>query len=154
MDSRTLPGPQFYTKQKDGTVDQSLSTIEIEKFGEKILIWQAICSCGLKTTPFFTKGTISADIYKKECLNRRLIPFYKKHIVSTIFWPDLATVHYAHSTLALLKDNNVNFVKKEENPPNAPEFRPIEKYWAIVKRNLKKDHRVAENVNEFKKKLA
>lgn len=50
MDSRTLPGPQFYTKVKGSSVDQSISSIGMEKFGEKVLIWQAICTCGLKTT--------------------------------------------------------------------------------------------------------
>lgn len=151
MDSRTLPGPQFYTKEKGSTVDQSVSTVEIEKFGEKVLIWQAICSCGLKTTPFFTKGTINADIYQNECLKRRLIPFYKKHMVSTIFWPDLASAHYARSTLSLLEENDIKYVDKEENPPNAPEFRPIERFWALVKRNMKKDGRVSNDMKEFKK---
>lgn len=154
MDSKTLPGPQFYTKEKGGSVDQSVSTIGMEKFGEKVLIWQAICSCGLRTSPFFTKGTISAENYQKECLKRRLIPFYKEHTVSAIFWPDLASAHYARSTLTLLDENNINYVAKEENPPNVPEFRPIERYWAIVKRNMKKDGRVAKDMNEFKKKLA
>ena len=30
-------------------------------------------------------------------------------------------------------DYKVNFVPKMFNPPNTPELRPIEKYWAIMK---------------------
>lgn len=151
LDSRTLPGPQFYTVMKGSVVDESIRTVEIQKFGEKALIWQAICTCGLKSSSFFTKGTINAAVYRKECLKKRLIPFYKKHEVSTLFWPDLATSHYAKDTLNLLKDNNIKFVEKNENPPNAPELRPIERYWAIAKKNLIKDGKVANDMQGFKK---
>lgn len=153
LDSKTLPGPEFYTKVKGGTVDEAVSTIQVDKFGEKVLIWQAICICGLRTSAFFTKGTINADVYMKECLKKRLIPFYEKHNVLRIFWPDLASAHYARSTLALLDSKGINFVSKEENPPNCPELRPIERYWALVKRNLKKDGSLSENMQGMKKKL-
>jgi len=151
LDSKTLPGPQFYTKAKGETVDDSVTKIEVDKFGEKVLIWQAICTCGLKTSPFFTKGTINADVYQRECIKKRLIPFYRKHNVSTIFWPDLASAHYARSTLALLEAENIKFVSKEENPPNCPELRPIERYWAIVKRNLLKNGSLSQNNIDMKK---
>ena len=29
--------------------------------------------------------------------------------------------------------NGIAYVKKEENPPNAPQIRPIENYWGILK---------------------
>ena len=152
FDFSTLPGPQYYTKRKGTNAKDSIRTIKVEKFGEKALIWQAICSCGRKTPIFVTKGTINAEIYQKECLKKRLIPFYKSHKVPTIFWPDLASAHYAKSTLKLLKDNGVKFVEKGENPPNAPELRPIERYWALTKRNLRKSSKPAKNIEDLKKK--
>jgi len=61
LDSKTLPGPQFYRKAKGETVYDSVTKIEVDKFGKNVLIWQAICTCGLKTSPFFTKGTITVQ---------------------------------------------------------------------------------------------
>lgn len=47
MDFVTLPGPQYYTKKQGTELDESKTTIPIEKFGEKRMVWQAICQCGL-----------------------------------------------------------------------------------------------------------
>ena len=50
-----------------------------------------------------------------------------------MFWPDLATCHYTKENLAFLVENGNAYVKIEENPPNAPQIRPIENYWGILK---------------------
>ena len=50
-----------------------------------------------------------------------------------MFWPDLATYHYTKENLAFLEENGIAYVKIEENPPNAPQIRPIENYWWILK---------------------
>lgn len=151
MDSRTLPGPQFYNALTREGVPENRRTISLEKFGPKALVWQAICSCGLKSEPFFTTGTINGEVYRNECLKKRLFKLYKQHYHPPIFWPDLATCHYARETLELLRANSIDFVSKEENPPNCPQLRPIETYWAIVKRFLLKKGDVAENISDFKK---
>ncbi|XP_055638198.1 uncharacterized protein LOC129776526 isoform X2 [Toxorhynchites rutilus septentrionalis] len=38
------------------------------------------------------------------------------------------------------------------NPPNAPELRPIEKYWAIMKQALRKNPKVVKSEADFKRK--
>ena len=114
-------------------------------------MWQAICGCGLKSAPFFCKGTINKDIYIQECLKKRFLPFIRKHITATIFWPDLATSHYTKDSLVFMEKNGITFVPKNINPPNTPEPRPIERYWALTKAKLRKDGRCARNVDEFKK---
>ena len=73
----------------------------------------------------------------------------QKNKVSAIFCPDLATASYAKSTLNLIKAKGIQFVAKDENPPNAPELHSIERYWAIVKRNLMKKRLKAGNIEEF-----
>ena len=35
--------------------------------------------------------------------------------------------------MEFLKKNGIAFVEKDENPPNAPQIRPIENYWGILK---------------------
>lgn len=61
------------------------------------------------------------------------------------------TVHYAAATLEQMKTFGIDFVGKEVNPPNCPELRPIERYWATIKWILRNDGREAQCVDEFKK---
>ena len=35
--------------------------------------------------------------------------------------------------MAFLRENGIAYVEKEENPPSAPQIRPIENYWGILK---------------------
>ena len=39
------------------------------------------------------------------------------------------------------------------NPPNCPQLRPIESYWAIVKKLLKKTSQTADNSEKMLPKL-
>ena len=65
--------------------------------------------------------------------------FLKKHEVPTFSWPDLATCHYSKMFIEWYQTNKVKFVPKDANPSNCPELRPIERYWALVKKTYK-DH--------------
>ena len=69
----------------------------------------------------------------KECLQKRLLLLIKSHNNRPVFWPDLASIYYCKLAMEWYKKNNVKFVPKTENPPNCPELRVIEKYWAIIK---------------------
>lgn len=84
----------YYAKKRLGVADKHKFKY-LDKFAEKYLVWQGICSCGLKTDSFVTRGTINADLYLEECLKKRLLPFIRKHRTPLVFWPDLATAHYA-----------------------------------------------------------
>ena len=50
--------------------------------------------------------------------------------------------------------NNVQVMPKDKNPRNTPELRPIEKYWVIVKRNLKKIQKAVMREKTVQGKLA
>lgn len=77
--------------------------------------------------------------------------FHKKsYTISTVFWPDLASCHYGKDALEWYAINNVTAVSKSMNPPNSPELRPIETYWALVKQTLKKTENDAKNESDFK----
>ena len=110
----------------------------MDKFPKKFMVWQAICSCGKRSTPFVNSKTMNQDVYIKECLQKRIIPLINQHDSDVLFWPDLASCHYAKKTIAWYEANGVPFVPKTSNPPNCPELRPIETFWALCKRNLKK----------------
>lgn len=102
------------------------------------MIWQAICSCGMRSKPFLTTSTLNSKIYIEECLQKRLLPLIRQHNEPIIFWPDLASIHYSRMTLKWFDENGIQVVPKDSNPPNCPEFRPIERFWAIAKQFLKK----------------
>jgi transposase len=47
--------------------------------------------------------------------------------------------------MAWYSNNNIAFVPKKWNSLKCPELRPIEKYWAIVGRSMKKSDSAAMN---------
>ena len=49
------------------------------------------------------------------------------------------------------KSHAVNIEQNEHNPPNCPQFRPIEKYWAIIKKNLLKSKKEIKHEQHFKR---
>lgn len=149
---KSLPGSQFYSGIDKSTIDMRFKIIKHEKFPKKFMVWQAICQCGDRSAPYVTQGTMSSENYTKECLEKRLLPFLRRHRTNTLFWPDLASCHYSKKTIAWYDANQVNVVPKIANPPNCPELRPIERYWAIMKTKLRKTTKEAKDINDFKKK--
>jgi transposase len=59
----------------------------------------------------------------------------KTLIEKIMFWPDLASAHYANDTLVGLEELKIEDVPKE-NPSNVPQIRPIENFWANLKRKV------------------
>ncbi|CAF3026469.1 unnamed protein product [Rotaria sp. Silwood2] len=50
-----------------------------------------------------------------------------------IFWPNLASSHYADETTQWFLQYKINFVPKQINPSNVPKARPIEDFfWSIL----------------------
>ncbi|XP_055626225.1 uncharacterized protein LOC129768530 [Toxorhynchites rutilus septentrionalis] len=133
-DFRQLPGLLFFSAEDKFSVPEEIRIQKLSKFAKKYMVWQAICSCGKRSAPFVMIGTVNGQVYLKECLQKRSLPLLKQHEGPTIFWPDLASCHYSKDVLEWYEANGVTFVPKEMNPPNAPELRPIEKYWAIMRR--------------------
>lgn len=117
-------------------VDDSIKFRQKSKFSPKLMMWIAVGTKG-HCEPYFhrTKGAVNAEIYSDQCLIRRLIPWLKNRYKSQriLFWPDLASCHYARNTLETLDGASVDYVKKEDNPPNCPQLRPIEDFWANLK---------------------
>ena len=151
-DFNQMNGHQFYSKRVGGSINNKFRYKYVDKFAKKFMMWQAICSCGLKSPSYVCMGTMKSPEYIKECLQKRLLPFYNKHAVKPIFWPDLATIHYSKDAIAWYKANKVTYVDKNHNPPNTPELRPIERYWAKLKAILIKTSSPALDVLSFKRK--
>ena len=149
MDYTTCPDPEYYTACKDNPLEDE-PTIQGEIFGKKVVIWQAICTCGQRSGTFITnESNMNATLYLEECLKKRLLPFIRQHSTSTIFWPNLTVCRYNNSVLEWYETENINFVKKDQNPLNCPELRPVEIYLAQMKINLKLGRRSGTTIDEM-----
>ena len=107
-----------------------------QKFATRLLMWIAVSEKGI-SPPFFLErpNSINAQIYITECIMKRLVPFLNSKFPhgDYIFWPDLASAHYATDTLNILEANQITFVPKKSNPPNVPQLRPIEDFFGQLK---------------------
>jgi transposase len=125
------------------------------KFPSKVLVWVAISDRGF-SKPYIheSKNAINADIYIKKCiklLNEFINEYHEDRNI--VFWPDLASSHYANATLAELERLNIKVVPKSINPPNVPQLHPIETFWGNLKRNVYRNSFVAENIKKLKSKI-
>ncbi len=52
-----------------------------------------------------------------------------------------------------MEQKNIRFVPKIENPPNAPELRPIEDYWGILKGKVYENGYKAKSLTALRAKI-
>lgn len=146
---------RFYTSD----VSQSPPNVKykaVGKYTKKCLVWVCFSENGLSPPFFLPSGlAVNQKIYLEQIIKKRLIPFIERYHShgKYIFWPDLASAHYAKSVISYLNEKNINFVKKNENPPNVPEIRPIEDFWGILKGLVYKNNWQAENLDKLKNRI-
>lgn len=150
-DPTQINGSEYYHCANKCEVDSSIKVKQKTKFPKKYLVWQAMDEYGNVSKSFITEGNMNKEIYLEECLKKRLLPFLSKHhdINNILFWPDLATCHYSNIVQDWLKSKNIAFVSKTENPPNVPQARPIEKYWANCKQKYKSNNKQPKSLKSF-----
>ena len=83
------------------------------------------------------------------------MPFINRHHLDGqyLFWPYLASAHYAKTVVGYLEEKKVNFVERRDNPANLPECRPIENFWSILKGRVYKSNWQAKNLDQLQKKI-
>ena len=138
----------YYSNDRTQTPD-TVKYIDVVKFEEKVLVWMAISPKGPSGL------AVNQEVYLNECIVKRLMPFIEKHYQKDkyVFWPDLASSHYANSVTNWLDDHKVPFVPKTLNPANVPEARAIEDWWAILKREVYKNGWAAKNVDQLRNRI-
>lgn len=133
-----------------------LNTTKKKKFEPKILVWCAISVNGISEMYIQEKRSVAidSDIYISKCLTKMEKFIKKKHNGDhIIFWPDLASCHYSKKTLDWLKSKKINFVPKDANPPNCPQIRPIEDFWAILSQHVYRDGWEATSAENLKNRI-
>lgn len=151
-----IPGNDgFFTQDKENTPPE-VRYKKKKKYEPKILVWLAISEDG-HSAPFFRQAgmAINGHTYREECVRLRLKRFIDEvHGDDEIlFWPDLASAHYAKDTVALYEELEINVVPREANPPNVPQVRPIEDLWGILKGLVYKDGWEATTARQLQQRI-
>jgi hypothetical protein len=87
--------------------------------------------------PVFSKAglAVNKEVYISKCLLHKFIQEHHKN-EKIVFWPDLASAHYAKDTLVRLEELKIEHVPWKENPLNVPQIRSIKNVWANLKRKV------------------
>ena len=144
-------GKRFYHTVSKTDVDDKHRFAPKAKFPKRYLVWQAVDSRGNVSDACVTDQTMNWKRYLEECLKRRLLPFIKRYHPGKVvlFWPDLATCHYATEVVAWLASQGIPYIQRRDNAPNCPQARPIERFWSLCKRSYRRRSETAQTVHEM-----
>jgi hypothetical protein len=78
-DQKNTSGPKYYNFIDKSSVPDGVRFKCKEKFPKRYLVWQAIDEFGNVSEPYIKIGTLKADEYRIECLEKRLLPFIGKY---------------------------------------------------------------------------
>ena len=155
LSDEALPGNTgFYTDNKDDTPDD-VKYRGKAKYATKVLVWAVISARGVSDLHVEECRTVSGPVYL-EILRKHLQKFINAHYNSSndiVFWPDLASAHYSEIVTDWLKEQNIPFVPKIQNPPNTPQLRPIENFWAILKQRVYQGGWKAKNKQDLIRRI-
>ena len=84
-DVNQLPGHKFYTALQRGRFVDHFETKKLSSFVKKYMVRQVICFYELKSKMVMAKGSIYIQIYVKEYLQKRLLPFIQMHACYVLF---------------------------------------------------------------------
>ncbi|CAH1113064.1 unnamed protein product [Psylliodes chrysocephalus] len=145
----------FYTRNAEEAPDHVRFKGKV-KFADKTLVWCAISEADV-SQPHVERvrgEAINAEIYIERCLSKLRNSIHTHHPNDeVIFWPDLASCHYARRTTDWLTAQNINFVPKRDNPPNVPQARPIEEFWALLSQKVYDNGWEAQNEEQLRRRI-
>ena len=92
------------------------------------MLWLAVSPRGV-SKPYFCKsgGALKVETYRQECVEKRLMPCIdsKHNREDVLFWPDLASCHYAGQTQELLeREGGYPLRPQGAEPPLLPPAAP------------------------------
>jgi len=102
---------------------------------------------------FFRSGLgVTGEVYNRECLPK-VARFINNCIgIRTWYfgqiWPQ-ATIPIL--SIKEIKRLGTTYIPKEKNPPNAPQLRPIQGFWANLKRRVYANNYIPKNLDCLKK---
>ncbi len=119
------------------------------------MVWMAMSSRGV-SEPYIVKSgnAVTAEVYIRECLSRLQDFIDQYHSDDNyIFWTDLASAHYANITQEIYESVGIKFLRKEVNPPNVAQLRPIERFWAYLGKKLNEGSFSTDNIKTLVRRI-
>lgn len=114
------------------------------------MVWRAFSSSGVLWLSFTTRRMKSEDYQK--VLQDHLVPFIRQHHTKNFtFMQDNASVHASKSTIQWLNSRNIPLL---DWPACSPDLNPIENIWGILVRQIYRDGRQFNSVEEFREAIA
>lgn len=151
-----LPGnDHFFTSDVLATPSHVKYRTE-KKFPVQLMVWVCVSEDAISDPVFLERpNSVNGQFYREHCVSDKLVPFINEHHQGDdiVFWPDLASAHYANSTLQLLQSLNIPFVPKSCNPPNIPQCRPVENFWGRLKAKVYKGGWEATTIPQLRRKI-
>ena len=156
----TLKGDEVRGNDRVWTRDISTCPPEVRfkqkpKFAKKLLVHCAISPKGVSELSFVEGGyAINRHAYI-QILRSTVVPFIRRHHSNGryYFWMDLASAHYANDTLAFLRQEGIRFVPKHANPPCVASLRPVEDFWAALKKAVYDEGWEASSLPALKRRI-
>ena len=151
-----MPGNVGYYAEAGGDVPAHVKYRCESKFPKKLMVWAAISPRGVSEPVIMaSRESVGGVVYREKCLRKGLIPFLNEKYPDRdmVFWPDLASAHYARETLDLLREERVPVVQREENPPCTPQIRPIEDLSGIIKQKVYRGGWEAKTEAQLKRRI-
>lgn len=149
-------GRYYFINEDDVPVRQRC--VEESKYPKKLGVWMAMSRDNRTSLHFF-------DPQKGESINKTsYLNILRKHLPTLIdgdnngrkfiFWPDKASAHYAKEVVEEISENfNCVFIPRDCNPTNAPQLRPIEDFWAILKAKVFNNGWVAKSLEQLQRRI-
>lgn len=153
----TIHGNDNFYSSNVGQTSAAVKYRSVAKYEPKMMVWLCFSDQGISKPYFVPSGlAVNQYVYLEECIKKRLVPFIEAHHSDGqyLFWPDLASAHYAKTVTSFLDENDVNFVSRADNPPNTPECRPIEDFWSILKGLVYAKNWQAKSMEQLRARIA
>ena len=110
------PGNDIFYSSNVSKTPESVKNKYVKKFEEKLMVWVAISPRGM-SEPYFVPNGLSVNqyVYLEECVKKRLERMITKYYNdgNYVFWPDLATSHYANMVQNYLLEKKLGLWPKK-----------------------------------------
>ena len=120
----TLINESVSTNRGFYTTDPDLSPAAVkfkrtQKYSAMVMVWIALCEKGI-SEPFFAKQhqSVNEETHLEHCIKGHWMPFVNRYHDpnKVLFWPDLASSHYASRVIDFFDEQKIELVPKEKNP--------------------------------------